>query len=45
MAATGVEAPGLRWTCDLGVARQRVGDKVAPQATWTLTVLCQPSCD
>lgn len=31
MAATGCDALGLDWTCDLGSARQRVGDKVALQ--------------
>lgn len=31
MADTGVEALGIDWTCDMGVARQRVGDKVALQ--------------
>ena len=39
MAATGVEALGLDWTCDLGVARQRVGDKVALQGNMDPTVL------
>lgn len=31
MAETGVEALGLDWTCDIGSARARVGDKVALQ--------------
>src|SRR5690554_2295178 len=31
MAETGVEALGLDWTCDIGNARARVGDKVALQ--------------
>ncbi len=35
MANTGAEALGLDWTCDIGSARARVGDKVALQATWT----------
>ncbi len=39
MADTGVEALGLDWTCDLGVARQRVGDKVALQGNMDPTVL------
>lgn len=39
MAVTGVEALGLDWTCDLGVARQRVGDKVALQGNMDPTVL------
>lgn len=39
MAATGAEALGLDWTCDLGVARQRVGDKVALQGNMDPTVL------
>ena len=39
MAETGVEALGLDWTCDLGVARQRVGDKVALQGNMDPTVL------
>ncbi len=39
MAATGVEALGIDWTCDLGVARQRVGDKVALQGNMDPTTL------
>lgn len=39
MADTGVEALGIDWTCDLGVARQRVGDKVALQGNMDPTVL------
>ena len=39
MADTGVEALGLDWTCDLGVARHRVGDKVALQGNMDPTVL------
>lgn len=39
MAETGAEALGLDWTCDLGVARQRVGDKVALQGNMDPTVL------
>lgn len=31
MAATGCDALGLDWTCNLGAARQLVGDKVALQ--------------
>ena len=39
MAATGAEALGIDWTCDLGVARQRVGDKVALQGNMDPTTL------
>jgi len=39
MADTGVEALGIDWTCDMGVARQRVGDKVALQGNMDPTVL------
>ncbi|MCK9535221.1 MAG: uroporphyrinogen decarboxylase, partial [Pseudomonas sp.] len=39
MADTGVEALGLDWTCDIGTARQRVGDKVALQGNMDPTVL------
>ncbi|HZJ92042.1 MAG TPA: uroporphyrinogen decarboxylase [Thiopseudomonas sp.] len=39
MADTGVEALGIDWTCDLGVARQRVGDKVALQGNMDPTTL------
>lgn len=39
MADTGVEALGLDWTCEMGVARQRVGDKVALQGNMDPTVL------
>lgn len=31
IAAIGCDALGLDWTCDIGVARKRVGDKVALQ--------------
>lgn len=31
IAAIGCDAVGLDWTCDIGAARQRVGDKVALQ--------------
>ena len=39
MADTGVEALGLDWTCDIGTARQRVGDKVALQGNMDPSVL------
>ena len=39
MADTGVEALGLDWTCDIGSARQRVGDKVALQGNMDPSVL------
>jgi len=39
MADTGVEALGLDWTCDMGVARKRVGDKVALQGNMDPTVI------
>lgn len=39
MADTGVEALGLDWTCDIGTARKRVGDKVALQGNMDPTVL------
>jgi uroporphyrinogen decarboxylase len=31
IADIGVDAVGLDWTCDIGAARQRVGDRVALQ--------------
>lgn len=39
MAATGCDALGLDWTCDLGEARRRVGDKVALQGNLDPSVL------
>jgi uroporphyrinogen decarboxylase len=39
MADTGAEALGLDWTCDIGSARQRVGDKVALQGNMDPAVL------
>lgn len=39
MAATGCHALGLDWTCDIGSARQRVGDKVALQGNMDPAVL------
>ncbi|BCA96336.1 uroporphyrinogen decarboxylase [Legionella antarctica] len=39
MAATGCDALGVDWTCDLQSARQRVGDKVALQGNLDPTVL------
>ena len=39
MAATGVEALGLDWSCDIGQARARVGDRVALQGNMDPTVL------
>jgi uroporphyrinogen decarboxylase len=43
MAATGCEALGLDWTCDMGEARRRVGDRVALQGNMDPAVLyCQP---
>ena len=39
MAATGCDALGIDWTCDLQSARRRVGDKVALQGNLDPTVL------
>jgi uroporphyrinogen decarboxylase len=39
IAASGCDAVGLDWTCDLGMARQRVGDKVALQGNMDPSVL------
>ena len=39
MADTGVEALGLDWSCDIGQARARVGDRVALQGNMDPTVL------
>ena len=39
MADTGAEALGLDWTCDIGSARARVGDKVALQGNMDPSVL------
>ncbi|NOT18418.1 MAG: uroporphyrinogen decarboxylase [Sulfuriferula sp.] len=39
MAATGCDALGLDWTVDIGVARQRVGDKVALQGNLDPSIL------
>ena len=39
MSATGCDALGLDWTCDLGEARKRVGDKVALQGNLDPAVL------
>ncbi|UTF61653.1 uroporphyrinogen decarboxylase [Gilvimarinus sp. DA14] len=39
MAATGADALGLDWTTDIGVARSRVGDKVALQGNMDPTIL------
>ena len=39
IAASGCEAVGLDWTCDLGMARRRVGDKVALQGNMDPSVL------
>jgi len=39
MAASGAEALGLDWTCDIGAARARVGDKVALQGNMDPSVL------
>ena len=39
MANTGAEALGLDWTCDIGSARARVGDKVALQGNMDPAVL------
>jgi uroporphyrinogen decarboxylase len=39
IAASGCDAVGLDWTCDLGAARQRVGDKVALQGNMDPSVL------
>lgn len=39
IADAGADALGLDWTCDLGEARQRVGNKVALQGNMDPTVL------
>ncbi|WP_263143839.1 uroporphyrinogen decarboxylase [Pseudomonas sp. RIT-PI-AD] len=39
MAATGADALGLDWTCDIGEARRRVGERVALQGNMDPTVL------
>jgi uroporphyrinogen decarboxylase len=39
MAATGAQALGLDWTCDIGSARQRVGSRVALQGNMDPAVL------
>ena len=39
MAATGAQALGLDWTCDIGQARARVGSQVALQGNMDPTVL------
>jgi len=39
IAASGCDAVGLDWTCDLGMARQRVGSKVALQGEMDPSVL------
>ena len=39
MADSGAEALGLDWTCDIGSARQRVGDRVALQGNMDPAVL------
>ncbi len=39
MADSGATALGLDWTCDIGVARARVGDKVALQGNMDPSVL------
>lgn len=39
MAETGCEALGIDWTCDLHLARQRVGEKVALQGNLDPSVL------
>jgi uroporphyrinogen decarboxylase len=39
IAGSGCDAVGLDWTCDLGMARQRVGNKVALQGNMDPSVL------
>jgi len=39
IAASGCDAVGLDWTCELGTARQRVGDRVALQGNMDPSVL------
>ncbi|WP_339486993.1 uroporphyrinogen decarboxylase [Pseudomonas sp. EL_65y_Pfl2_R95] len=39
MAATGADALGLDWSCDIGEARKRVGNQVALQGNMDPTVL------
>jgi uroporphyrinogen decarboxylase len=44
MAATGADALGLDWSCDIGEARRRVGGQVALQGNMDPTVLyAQPA--
>jgi len=43
MADAGAEALGLDWTCDIGEARRRVGDKVALQGNMDPSVLYAPA--
>mgnify|MGYP003684214075 FL=1 len=38
-AATGADALGLDWSCDIGEARKRVGNQVALQGNMDPTVL------
>jgi uroporphyrinogen decarboxylase len=43
IAAIGCDALGLDWTCDIGAARQRVGDKVALQGNLDpMTLFAEP---
>jgi uroporphyrinogen decarboxylase len=42
MAETGYDALGLDWTCDIGEARRRVGDKVALQGNMDPQALYAP---
>ncbi|MEL0027265.1 MAG: uroporphyrinogen decarboxylase family protein, partial [Perlucidibaca sp.] len=42
MADTGADALGLDWTTDLGLARQRVGDRVALQGNMDPAMLYAP---
>ncbi|NNL99564.1 MAG: uroporphyrinogen decarboxylase, partial [Gammaproteobacteria bacterium] len=39
IAATGCQALGVDWTCDIGAARKRVGDRVALQGNLDPAVL------
>ena len=43
MAQTGCDALSLDWTCDLGIARQRVGEHVALQGNLDPAVLLCPA--
>lgn len=45
MAEVGAEALGLDWTCDIGSARARVGERVPAGQHGSLGAVCQPGGD